>query len=67
MVLNIERAKRDRWLFGVCGGIAHRYGWSPNLVRLVTVVLGIFLPGPNVIVVVAYIVLGLILPESEEF
>jgi phage shock protein C len=67
MVLNIERAKRDRWLLGVCGGIAHRYGWSPNLVRLVTVILGIFLPGPNVIVVVAYIVLGLILPESEEF
>jgi phage shock protein C len=67
MVLNIERAKRDRWLLGVCGGIAHRYGWSPNLVRLVTVILGIFLPGPNVIVVVGYIVLGLILPESEEF
>jgi phage shock protein C len=67
MVLNIERAKRDRWLLGVCGGIAHRYGWNPNLVRLVTVILGIFLPGPNVIVVVAYIVLGLILPESEEF
>jgi phage shock protein C len=67
MVLNIERAKRDRWLLGVCGGIAHRYGWSPNLVRLVTVILGIFLPGPNVIVVAGYIVLGLILPESEEF
>jgi phage shock protein C len=67
MVLNIERAKRDRWLLGVCGGIAHRYGWSPNLVRLVTVILGIFLPGPNVIVVVGYIVLGLIRPESEEF
>ena len=65
--MNIERAKRDRWLLGVCGGIAHKYGWSPNLVRLVTVILGIFLPGPNVIVVVAYIILGLILPESEEF
>ena len=65
--MNIERAKRDRWLLGVCGGIAHRYGWSPNLVRLATVILGIFLPGPNLIVVVAYIILGLILPESEEF
>jgi phage shock protein C len=65
--LDIERARRERWLLGVCGGIAHRYGWSPNLVRLVTVILGIFLPGPNVMVVVAYIVLGLILPESEEF
>jgi phage shock protein C len=65
--LNIERAKKDRWLLGVCGGIAHRYGWNSNVVRLVTVILGIFLPGPNVIVLAAYIILGLILPESEEF
>jgi phage shock protein C len=67
MVLNIERATRDRWLLGVCGGIAHRYGWSSNVVRLVTVVLGIFIPGPNLIVLVIYIILGLVLPESEEF
>ena len=65
--MNIERAKKDRWLLGVCGGIAHRYGWNSNVVRLVTVILGIFLPGPNVIVLAAYIILGLILPESEEF
>ncbi len=54
-------------MLGVCGGIAHRYGWNSNVVRLVTVILGIFLPGPNVIVLAAYIILGLILPESEEF
>ena len=65
--MNIERAKRDRLLLGVCGGIAHRFGWNSNLVRLVTVVLGIFLPGPNVIVLAAYIIMGLVLPVSEEF
>jgi phage shock protein C len=65
--LNIERAKRDRLLLGVCGGIAHSFGWNSNLVRLVTVVLGIFIPGPNVIVLAGYIILGLILPVSEEF
>jgi phage shock protein C len=65
--LNIERAKRDRWLLGVCGGIAHRYGWNSNLVRVVTVVLGIFLPGPNVIVLAIYMILGVTLPVSEEF
>ncbi len=65
--MNIKRAKRDRWLLGVCGGVAHRYGWNSNVVRLVTVVLGIFIPGPNVVVLVLYIILGVVLPESEEF
>ena len=65
--MNIERAKRDRLLLGVCGGIAHSFGWNSNLVRLLTVVLGIFIPGPNVIVLAGYIILGLILPVSEEF
>lgn len=65
--MNIERAKRDRLLLGVCGGIAHSFGWNSNLVRLVTVVLGIFIPGPNVIVLAGYIILGLVLPVSEEF
>jgi hypothetical protein len=31
------------------------------------VILGIFIPGPNVIVLAAYILLGAILPESDEF
>jgi len=65
--LNIERARRDRWIRGVCGGVAHTYGWNSNLVRLVTVLLTIFIPGPNLIVVAAYLVLGFVLPESEEF
>ena len=25
-VLNFERAKRDRWIRGVCGVVAHTYG-----------------------------------------
>ena len=65
--MNFERAKSDRLLLGVCGGIAHHYGWKSNVVRLATVILGIFLPGPNVIVLAAYIILGLVLPVSEEF
>ncbi len=65
--MNIERARKDRLLLGVCGGIAHTYGWNSNVVRLVTVILGIFIPGPNVIVLAAYIILGVVLPVSEEF
>ncbi|HZC19915.1 MAG TPA: PspC domain-containing protein, partial [Rubrobacteraceae bacterium] len=28
----LRRAKRDRWIMGVCGGIAHRYGWNSTVV-----------------------------------
>ncbi|HZC83245.1 MAG TPA: PspC domain-containing protein [Rubrobacter sp.] len=66
--MNIRRAKRDRWILGVCGGVAHTYGWSSGLVRLATVVLAIIIPGFSVIPVLAiYLLLGAILPESEEF
>jgi phage shock protein C len=66
--LRIKRAKRDRWILGVCGGVAHTYGWSPGMVRLVTAVLAVIIPGFSVIPVLAiYVLLGAMLPESEEF
>ncbi len=65
--MRFQRAKRDRWLLGVCGGLARSQGWSSNVVRLITVVLGIVVPGPNVVILIAYIILGVTLPESEEF
>jgi phage shock protein C len=66
--LRFKRAKRDRWLLGVCSGLAHAQGWSPNVVRLVTAVLAIAIPGFSLIpVLVIYIILGAVLPESDEF
>lgn len=66
--MRFERAKRDRWIRGVCGGFAHAYGWNSNVVRLVTVVLAIVIPGPSTLLAfVGYLVLGFTLPESEEF
>ena len=66
--MNIERAKRDRWIRGVCGGVAHTYGWSSNVVRLVTGVLAVVIPGPGTLLAfVLYLLLSFILPESEEF
>ncbi len=68
MVLRFRRAKRDRWLLGVCGGLARSQGWSSNVVRLATAVLAIAIPGFSLIpVLIAYLILGAILPESEEF
>ena len=66
--MRIKRAKRDRWMLGVCGGVAHTYGWSSGAVRLATAVLAILIPGFSVIPVIAiYVLLGALLPESEEF
>jgi len=66
--LNIKRAKRDRWIRGVCGGVAHTYGWSSNVVRLVTVIIAVIIPGPSsLLALVAYLLLSFILPETEEY
>jgi phage shock protein C len=66
--LRIRRATRDRWIMGVCGGIAHTYGWNSNLVRLVTAVLAIAIPGFSLIpVILIYILLGAILEETQEY
>jgi phage shock protein C len=66
--VGLRRAKRDRWLLGVCGGLARSQGWNSNVVRLATAVLSIAIPGISLVpVLVVYIILGATLPESEEF
>ncbi len=68
VILRFKRAKRDRWILGVCGGLARSQGWNPNVVRLVTAILAIAIPGFSLIpVLIAYVILGAILPESDEF
>ena len=66
--MRIRRATRDRWILGVCGGIAHTYGWNSNLVRLITAVLAIIIPGFSLIpVILIYVLLGAILEETQEY
>jgi phage shock protein C len=65
---SLKRAKRDRWIMGVCGGIAHRYGCSSTAVRLATVVVAIVIPGVSVVpTLLVYFLLGYLLPETDEF
>lgn len=45
---------------GVCAAVANRFGWSVNLVRLLTVA-SIILPGPQVIV---YVALWIFIPRQ---
>lgn len=64
--MGFRRSKRDRWIFGVCGGIARQYGFRPWVVRLVLIVISIAIPGISVIpALLAYVLLGLLVPESD--
>jgi phage shock protein C len=55
-------------MMGVCGGIAHRYGWNSTMVRLATVIVVVIIPGVSVIpVLLFYFLLGYLLPETDEF
>ncbi len=63
--MTLRRAKRDRWILGVCGGVAHTYGASPTSARLLTVLLAVLIPGCSVVPrFLVYLGLGLILPAS---
>ena len=54
----LTRPANDRVFFGVCSGIARRYGWDPTWVRL-AFVLTALLGGPGVL---AYIILFFLMP-----
>jgi phage shock protein PspC (stress-responsive transcriptional regulator) len=52
----------------VCGGIAREYGWSSNVVRLIVAIVAVIIPGVSVIPALAiYVLLGIFLPETDEF
>jgi phage shock protein C len=57
----LVRSRDDRWLAGVCGGVAEYAGVDANLVRLVVVLGTIFGFGS---LLVAYIVAWLLMPEE---
>ena len=67
-MMDLKRAKRDRWIMGVCGGVAQRYGWNSTVVRLVTIIVAVIIPGVSVFpILLLYFLLGYWLPETDEF
>jgi phage shock protein PspC (stress-responsive transcriptional regulator) len=56
----LTRPRGDRWIAGVCSGLARRFGWSTGMVRLLFL-LSCLLPGPQVLI---YIVLWIIMPSE---
>lgn len=56
----LYKSKTQRIICGVCGGLAEYFNIDANIVRLISVVLG--LSGAGLLV---YIIAALILPEQE--
>lgn len=57
----LARSREDRWLAGVCGGLATYFGVDANLVRLL-VVIGTVLGFGTL--VVAYVAAWVLMPEE---
>lgn len=57
----LTRPRDNRWIAGVCAGLARRFGMSPGLMRLIFV-LSLLLPGTQVVV---YLVLWILMPNEE--
>ncbi|MFY0408678.1 PspC domain-containing protein [Solicola sp. PLA-1-18] len=60
--VRLTRSRDDRWISGVCGGVAERLDIDANLVRAVVVVATLVGFGS---VVVAYLLAWLLMPLEE--
>ena len=59
----LARSRKNRMLWGVCGGIAEWAGWDPTLVRILYVLVSVFSAAfPGMLV---YVILLLIMPEGD--
>ena len=56
----LQRPRSGRVIAGVCAGLANRFGWSANVVRLLFI-LSLLLPGPQLIV---YLVMWIVIPQE---
>jgi len=59
-VTRLVRPRNDRWIAGVCSGLARRFGISPGVMRLIFV-LSCLLPGPQFIL---YLILWALMPSE---
>ena len=65
--IGLTRSTTNRWIFGVCGGIAAKFGIIPLAVRLGVAVLAVVIPGVSIFpVILLYILAGLMLPEDTD-
>lgn len=63
MPKKLYKIEQGKILCGVCGGIAEYLNLDPNIIRLITVLIGIFTA--FVPTLIAYIVMACILPDKS--
>ena len=60
MANKLYRSRNNRWIAGVCGGLAEFFGLSPKIVRIICALL-IMVYGSGLII---YIILALLIPKE---
>ena len=61
--VGLYRSNRSNMIAGVMGGIAERFGWNANLLRLIFVVVSVMSAAfPGILV---YLVLWLVMPKKH--
>ena len=66
--IGIYRSTKDRWIRGVCGGIAEKAGVDALWVRLGFVVAALIIPGVSFLtMIILYVLLGILLPDQRAF
>lgn len=62
--VGLVRSEQDKMIAGVMGGIAKRFGWNTNGLRLIFILVSFFSAAfPGIIV---YLCLWLLLPKADE-
>ncbi len=59
----LYRSRRDRWISGVCGGIAENTGMDSTLVRLLAVLVIVFV-GAIFLGIIGYVIAACVIPEE---
>ncbi len=60
MANKLRRSRDNRWIAGVCGGIAEYFGLSPKIVRIICALL-IMVYGSGLML---YIILAIFIPKE---
>jgi phage shock protein PspC (stress-responsive transcriptional regulator) len=59
-VTRLARPRDDRWIAGVCSGLARRFGVSSGVMRLIFLI-SCLLPGPQFVI---YLILWALMPSE---
>jgi phage shock protein PspC (stress-responsive transcriptional regulator) len=59
-VSRLARPRNDRWIAGVCSGLARRFGVSSGAMRLIFII-SCLLPGPQFVI---YLILWALMPNE---